>query len=307
MRKSILFKTLLMYALIISFNACRKEASPDKLTLHSAQAEITAKVNAWLDNQKSSINQEINTRIKSLKENLDITRARFEMLSDKEQFLIVPVTDNFKPINNRGNNPVNNLLLIVNESGEIRKGNIVQYVPDNSQIGHEVPQNTFFKMFNEKSIDCNGAFRFLSIMDTYLYELKYENGALHSYGLMQPKMKTVTTNSTNSDCVDWYIVTTYFYEDGTSDRDWEYIGTTCDGCPPNDPRVAQSFLCGDGAGGGGGDIEYEEEYIVTVTCQKPVYFIDTENGGGSCNVTQSLYGKFYKVHTENNKITSCSF
>src|SRR6266700_880580 len=286
MRKSILFKTLLMYALIISFTACRKEASPDKLTLHSAQAEITAKVNAWLDNQKSSINQEINTRIKSLKENLDLTRARFEKLSDKEQFLIVPVTDNFKPINNRGNNPVNNLLLIVNESGEIRKGNIVQYVPDNSQIGHEVPQNTFFKMFNEKSIDCNGAFRFLSIMDTYLYELKYENGALHSYGLMQPKTKTVTTNSTNSDCVDWYLVTTYFYEDGSTNTDWEYLGTTCGGCAPSDPTVQQSFLCGDSGGGAGPDPNDD----VALVTQRDWVVVENINGLWDVISTERLSG-----------------
>ena len=41
---------------------------------------------------------------------------------------------------------------------------------------------------------------------------------------------TLNDVKTNSVCIDWYLVTTYYYADGTSTQTSEYEGTTCDGC-----------------------------------------------------------------------------
>lgn len=48
------------------------------------------------------------------------------------------------------------------------------------------------------------------------------------YGRGNKNTSNETASSTNSGCIDWYIVTTYTYPDGTQYTTEEYIGTTCD-------------------------------------------------------------------------------
>jgi hypothetical protein len=129
-------------------------------------------------------------------------------------------------------------------------------MPQKKQTNTAVPQNTFYKIFNFKTLDNDGTFTFLNIIDKPLYEFRYENGELHTFSVAQkgpPPAGTMNTAGNNiqrtESCTAWYWVTTN--PDGS--QNWEYLYTTCDGggCDP--------YAIDCGGGGGGGSSEPESE------------------------------------------------
>ncbi len=230
--------------------ACEKESSKEP-----SDKSLFEKVNSWIEVQKSGTNQEKSNKIHSLKENLDFDNAMHEVLNEEEQFIIIPIKKDFRTINNRDKKSVNLLVLTLADAGVIRKGNIIQYVAENEQENvNKVPTNTISKMFNNRKIERSGRFRVLTIADRYLYELEYKQGSLYSYSTMQPKRpERGSTGRENTECTDWYIVTTITNSDGTTSTHEEYIGRTCggSGCVPVDPTV-YTEECDGGSGSGGG-------------------------------------------------------
>jgi hypothetical protein len=140
----------------------------------------------------------------------------------------------------------------LNEQGQIRKADIIQYVP--TQPISQIPVGTYTKMYKTDMITCDGQFRFLTIAGKYLYEFNYSKGIMRNYKYMTTKTRSVTS-TTLYGCVDWYEYTLSFDPNtGVTGIEYDYLYTVCqdDGCPPEDPTVAQSTLCG-GTGGTGGD------------------------------------------------------
>ena len=70
------------------------------------------------------------------------------------------------------------------------------------------------------------------------------------YGKIKNVNSNKLTSISASGCIDWYIITTYTFPDGTQYTTEEYIGRTCDECIP-DPNFASvvSFECGLQSGG----------------------------------------------------------
>lgn len=76
-----------------------------------------------------------------------------------------------------------------------------------------------------------------------------ENGKLIANGNINGS-KDRATNGRTKGCIDWYLITTYYYSNGTKRTTEEYLFTTCDDeC--NTTRVAGRIKCGGGGGGGG--------------------------------------------------------
>ncbi|MEI9944859.1 MAG: hypothetical protein WDN26_11625 [Chitinophagaceae bacterium] len=147
-------------------------------------------------------------------------------------------------MNNNDKHSVNALLLIETSSGNIRKGNIVQYIPDQEQAT-SIQKNSFSKIFNGENFDLDAQFSFLTILDKLSYQVKYKDGYMQSSGIVKPG-SSVVPNTPPQDpigpapvCTDWYLVTTYYYLDGSTSQTEDYVFTTCE---PSG-----------GGGGGGGD------------------------------------------------------
>lgn len=246
MRKSIIFLSVVVSATVF-LTSCQKETSKN-----SSDKEIVTKINSWLDAQKSVIQPQKGTNIELLKENLDFSRLRFEQFAKGDQFLIIPVKEKFSRIKNIDKNYIPNLVLVMNQSGKIKRGNIVLYLPETRETIDKVPDNTFYKMFNDKAIDCNGRFLFLSVTGKWVNQSEYKKGRLYSFGSIQPKsIATVSNNGAAriNTCIDWYIVTTYYVNGIQVWQTSEYIGTTCYGC--DDPNLLS--LCPDNGSDGGSD------------------------------------------------------
>lgn len=96
----------------------------------------------------------------------------------------------------------------------------------------------------------------------------YSNGVLTKYEYVsnktilnsKPVIQSIQTNekSTNQTCTDWYLVTTYYYPDGTTYSTEGYVGTTCvaKGCGREPDSVDKQgnikikTLCGSNSPGG---------------------------------------------------------
>ena len=225
MRKTILLVTVLfLSATVIYLNSCKKADStafPD--------TGIVSKVKSWLDNQKSKDKPTVSAKIQMLEDNLNFSALRSEQFSGNEYFIIIPVNKNYKSGNNAGKDPVNNLLLFISKSGVIRRGNIVQFIPDDRQKNPAVPANTFFNYFNSQSLGCNGKFSFLNIVDQLQYEFKYENGKFSSFGVVKSRQSSRGQNNRENEmqCFDRYLITTSYYDDGTIEVQEEYLYTFC--------------------------------------------------------------------------------
>jgi hypothetical protein len=232
---------LFLFVSTLFFTTCKKQDSP----LHDQP--ITAKVNAWLNGQKSGTDENRNTSIQKLADKLDYTHLRFEELREGERFIVVPIKEGLETINNAGRHPVSALLLIENKSGTIRRGNIVQYIPAKVQPDAGIPVNSFFKIFNAGLPDEDAQFCFLTITGRLLYQVNYKDGRQYSTGVTQAGATIVNSPpqaliSPAPVCTDWYLVTTYYYADGSTEQTEQYLYTTCE----------------PGSGGGeANDIEYE--------------------------------------------------
>lgn len=228
--------------LILMLNSCQKEAT---IQPSAVEQSMIIKINGWLAGQQSKGNAPgSKVIIQSIKDNLDLKSLRVEKLNDSEQIWIIPLQTGFRSANNVGKNPINHLFLIVNKQGNIRRGNILQYIPDPGN-SRALPVNALFNMFNHGSLDKNGRFAFLDIFDHWQYELTYRNGSVYSFSRNKFKSPQSSSGKIVADdpiYVELYLVTTYYYTDGSIETDEEDLGPYCINC----------FGSGGGGGGGGG-------------------------------------------------------
>jgi len=212
------------------------------------------KVLTFLEGQKAAdgrLHFNANANIDLLKANLDLGTATTEQLDNERNLLLVPIKD--AVINKKGldKNSTLTLFLITDKSGKIRSGSIVYFQPTDGQKHNTIPQNTFSNLFRGKPVTLDGVYKMLTLTGKWLSQFKIKDGKILSTGVIQSKNKETTSSNRENQCIDWYLVTTYHYVDGSSSQDEEYLGTTCDDCS-GDPSVYMS-LCNDGGGGGGGD------------------------------------------------------
>jgi hypothetical protein len=234
MRKMMLASLVALIAATFFYVGCKRENSQEKVNDVSKQ-KIIAKVDAWLEGQKNVLDQKGNERIKALTKNLDFTNLRTELISDEEQFIIIPIKDNFKPVNTRNIVVVNNLVLVITKEETFSKGNIVQYQPASEQHDIDVLSRNIFNIYTGKKVLRSGEFAFFTVFGKPLYKLNYKNGTMNAHSVAEPKKATPAANGPDPDpispapiCTDWYWVTTYFYEDGHTETTSTFAFTTCE-------------------------------------------------------------------------------
>lgn len=242
--------TIALYAFCLMLIAgCRKD---NKNGQSMPSNELNSKINNWLTTQQYPKTPERNQKIDLLRQYLDYDHISFEDLNSGERFMIIPVKPGFKTVNNKNNNPLNSLVLTLDKTDKIREGKIIQFVPESGIAPDRLPQNTIHKIFNSKPVTFNGSFTALAVWDQYMFRLDYKEGTPTALKTMEPQGGWVNfNNSRTSGCIDWYLVTTLTVNGIVVSQTYEYVGTTCGGCTPQDPN-AESLGCegnGDGEAG----------------------------------------------------------
>lgn len=291
MRKQFLLPGFL--AILLFFTTCRKDNSSSKQDLH---AETVAKIDHWLDAQVSASNEAAANLVQKLKDQLDLTGLRFETLNRGEQLIIIPVRPGFQTLYRAVGQPVNVLLLILDNTAAIRKGNIVQYRAENGQA--VIPSGTFFKFYNNQPLEADAAFSFLSLTGRLLHEIGYKEGNVNSFGMATARAVATAVNGPVQDpigpapvCTDWYLVTTYYYADGSTEQTEEFLYTTCES----------------GGGGGGNGSENEEAMLLSaqadwIVAESQVWKVWSTEQFTGVKVPGELGGGHFKSITHSNVV-----
>jgi hypothetical protein len=101
----------------------------------------------------------------------------------------------------------------------------------------------------------------LTLDNFWISQFEVKNNRLHSGSVISEKNSS--PNGRTTSCTEWYLITTFYYTDGSSTQTQEYLGTTCtgsgegSGCNgnPGEPQVP----CGDNGGEGGEATEVKDE------------------------------------------------
>lgn len=247
MKESFLAGFLVVCTLFLS---CRKEAASG-LNASPFERQLISKTKMWLNDKEAAATEQQKPAVKSVIENLDLPKFRTEELNNGEQLIVIPLLNGFTSRYNKGAS--HTLLLILNREGNIRKGNIVQY-KENGMYA-EIPENAFFKIYNNKLFEKDGDFAFLDIYGRYVYGFTYKDGKLHAMKRVEKGFTPATESGRANSCTDWYMVT---YIDGV-EVESTYLFTTCTG------------------GGGGGGIGENE--------------VPEDPGGGTIGATTPVVSK----------------
>jgi hypothetical protein len=228
--------------------SCRKDAEQEK----QADSVVVSSVNLWLDSKRPIDNTMRANNVEMLKNSLDFSKLRYEILSEKEKFLIIPISNKYKEVGRFEQNSILNLLLVIDESGIIKRGNISEYIPEHGIQASELSLNSFSNLYNNKIINSEGAFKFLSIGGRWLYQYTFKNGKFSSVALVKPDSSSPNNSSSRTTgCTKWYWVTTYYNSNGeVIDEVWQYIGTTCTGSGGVCSDPLNASLCPDMDSGG---------------------------------------------------------
>jgi hypothetical protein len=189
-------------------------------------------ISEWLDEQKSEVTPIKNSIIESLKSSSIFEQMWVEELNEEENLIIVPLSSDFQSQHNAQYGPKNYLLFIEDEEGKIRKGNIIQYLPENGNAFPDLPVSSFHDFYNHKDLEVDGKYVFLSLADVFQLDFEIDGGKM-----MQ--MRSIDRNSEGQNlyCSQWYLITTtFYYVDGelvNIEENIEDLGISCSTCPPN--------------------------------------------------------------------------
>ena len=305
MKRSVLFQPIL-WAMMLILISCQKE-----ILKNNSSDQLISKINSWLEKQKTGLLAFKAANVNLLRENLEYSNLRVEKSEGGEQIIIIPISEKFKAQKISNKSSIPNLVLLLNSSGEIKKGNVVLFHPKTSGIYTQVPDNTFFDIFNTSKVKCDGRFQFISVAGHWDYQLDYSNGSLNSYGFIEAQQDSNGTTRSNAICINWYLVTKYYVDGILVLETREYVGTTCsDQCGDG----SYQSLCPDGSDSGGsneencnnpinGSVSSETEGILTtndqVTTRTKTYrWVIYKGGGNTWRFTSQETGIHKKVNNE---------
>lgn len=205
--------------------SCRKNDGINSEEL--ANRDLQGQALNWLNAQKVSNSNLRNDKIDLLITNLELDKIRTEEIRNFEKLILIPLASAYKTEYNKDKSVANVLMLIVNKENKIRKGQIVQYQAPGKDLVNEFPINLLHDHYTFK--DWNGKLSYYNIFNHLLYEIENRNNNLYSLAKNVIKNESNTISGKTNECRAWYLITTYYYPDGSSNESWEYLYTTCEG------------------------------------------------------------------------------
>ncbi len=220
-----------------------------------------------------------------------------ERHNQDEKFVIVPMEERYENryTKAKATKPLQYLLLTLNNKETIRRADIMLFYPKDLSL-KKLPKNSFYSFFNLEEIAVDGTMAMLSIEESWRYEMDFENSKKAEFRVWRSeKSKNVSNRGEFENCIDWYLVTTIYYVDGTSHQYSTYLFTRCNGCLPDENCIPE-----EGSGGGGGGIPVDP---VTVTKSFVVYAYHQNFDNWNIVSTHQLSGYRYPSNSALNFFT----
>lgn len=251
MNKVIVTSCLLLTALFMG--SCKKNDAPATASIDTG---VQQKVISWLNKQQTPHQTDRVALNKAILEHLQWNRAWEAQQERDDKMLIIPIGKGVTFKNNSKRKVDSYLAITFDETGDVFHGRIFQSV-----AGSIFTQKTIPAFYGNTKEDLNGTYIMLNVHDIFHTEATYENNKLKEEKVQQTKQNGNTR--TNNNCVDWYVVTTY-YNTETGEILYQtetYLGTNCSGCVPytGTPQTTitggTEWDCNTAGGGSGGDGE----------------------------------------------------
>lgn len=188
-----------------------------------------------------------NTKIESLAKAIEYAKITERDIRGGEILLIADF-ENLQDFNEEGTSKV---LFFVNQ-GVIVRSHIIAFSQKNDNYD-DLIVTLFNYQFNPDTY--TGRISLYSVtQDIQMYKV-FENGEIRESGITQADWDRDAGGKTNS-CIDWYLITTYYFAGGGKQTTEEYLFTTCD-CESQNTRVGKVNCAGgngtvDGGSGGYG-------------------------------------------------------
>lgn len=201
---------------------------------------------SYFEKLKSKISDDIKTQqIEELTQSIDFKKVEIYDLRTTEKAIIADIN----PLKEFEKTDRLKALFFVNQ-GEIVRSNIIS-ISSSSRFNN--PNKLILSILNMQNDRDNfsGKIAFYSPFQKLLLVNEFDNGKLISNGIARKVDHKNATGRTNG-CIDWYLITTWYYSWGTRTTE-TYLYTTCDkgtGCEEQSYRVGR-VNCGGGGSGGG--------------------------------------------------------
>lgn len=198
-----------------------------------------------LDKSISGARAAANNNINDLMVALDFTKVKTYKLRTTEQAIIADL----KPINSFGKTSKLKAVFFLNQN-EIVRSTIVAF-NDKTPGNYDQVILSVLNIDKRKN-DYSGRISFYSPLQQLLLFDDFENGILKTNGIARTKSAKNKSGKVES-CVDWYLVTTNYYSDGTTSIKVEFLYTDCGdgGCEEQGSRYGRIGCTGSGGSGTG--------------------------------------------------------
>ena len=225
-RMKILNKLFIVF-LPFFFNSCTKDAyvsTAAPVNQDQAKRASTIRSNdvvSWLQSKaRTSPKPEA---INQVLDNLLLPELYAENYNNKENLVIIPINKQ-KTGSQAGNlttSALEFLLMVEDDKGKLRAGDIACFYPKDQSIT-TVPGGFFKAFFEDQKLLADGKFRLKNMEGAYQFEMYFDKGKPVEFKERRPKAP-IAYNIKDMDCVDWYLVTTYYKDHGDTNIVWEYL------------------------------------------------------------------------------------
>lgn len=231
MRKII---SLTIWAFTFIFSACFQESFTPTVDSIYKESIVNFLDNLKLQTHDNSEKQ----KVENLVDGIDFKNIKTYDLKGTEELLITDISkiDGFE------SQGVLKAIFFINQ-GELVRSNIVEFSNYNPNHNELIVSILNFDFNPEKY---SGKVTFYNPYQVVHFFNVFENGKLVKSGNLNRNRNHNTTGGRANACIDWYLVTTYYYSDGSKRTTDQYLFTTCDDeC--NTTRIASGRVkCGGG-------------------------------------------------------------
>jgi hypothetical protein len=242
-----LFGLLCLASIVLVFS-CTKESSTKE------EPEMTVKTKTWLMAFKEKAPQKTRKdRIDEILSGLKTGSFVEERVNDQEYLTVFPISGTFLSTTAQEKKHQDFLLVVSDNERKILSAKVGRFVSQNA--GTQIEAQSFIDFYNKQNPGFDGIYYFLTLAGNHLYNFTFKDGSRTSFGLVTNKNEGSEQRSRIATrCNAYYLVTTYYYPDGSTFQTREYLYTICDSI---DPQVPQGDEGGGGVGGGGVDVHLD--------------------------------------------------
>jgi hypothetical protein len=253
-------KTVKLFSLIgilVFLYSCRKADSLKSTNVVQGEnsayqhrnGELFQHVVAYLEDYQDTVSAHQSSKIDTLLQNLSDSNLMVISLDDTTDIYVCDLIAYKNPSVPEYSNTFYKALFTA-ENGQITYGQYFTIYTDMTKQGLD---ENLDEIISYESNAFTGVIATNSLSDQFFQEQVYADGKIIGSAILSPYDEEGQRDG-GEECTTLWLVTTTIWSNGSIDKEWELLGTFCDGCIPTGTRISSFHSdCDPDAGGGGGN------------------------------------------------------